>query len=973
MFVHGLAMKFQFPLLSLLTLAMSTAFAASDELATFYRGVNLAGPAIQMDGQAWLAGDDASIRIAGDAFENQAVPLIPRTDASRARMLRSSRWGGSLDVELLSTPDGWYQVFVYAWEDNRSEDFQLLINDQQVIERVSSGPAGSWHRLGPFPVEVKAGVIKVSTRGGAANLSGIEVWKGRGTLPPITPNGFATEPTSEQLAFFENKIRPLLVDHCYDCHSADAGELGGGLLLDSRKGIVVGGETEPPVIPNDPNQSLLIRAVTHRDTTLRMPPDEKLSDDEIESLRAWVTMGAPDPRDENTVQTYKDRTAIDWEAGRDFWSLRSITTPSLPVVQDADWPTSDLDYFILSRIEASGLAPSQDADKRTLIRRATFDLIGLPPTPPEIDAFVNDRSPDAFERLVDRLLSSRHYGERWGRYWLDVVRYSDTAGDNSDFPIPQMMRYRDWVIDAFNRDLPYDEFVRHQLAGDLLPYESSDDKFEKTIATGYIAGARRFGSRVDDYPQHLTIEDTIDNFGRTFLGASLNCARCHDHKFDPFSTEDYYAIYGIFHSTRYPWPGIELEQKQRDLVPLADEQTVRAAQAAKAEEQERLQDLAKQLETQRNEAPEGSDERKKIDKQWGQAKSNAEKHSKSPLAIEQAYAVCDAKTVEDSAVQIKGNPAKLGERVPRRFLSVLGGQPLRQNDSTSGRLQLAEWIVDPNNPLAMRVIVNRVWLNHFGKGLVPTPNDFGRQGKAPTHPALLDWLASTFRESGYSIKALHRTIMRSRTYQLSSQANDVVADQDPTNELLTAFPRRRLDAEAIRDTLLTLGGLIDLSPSGAHPFPPQSEWKFTQHNPFKAIYETNHRSVYLMTQRIQRHPFLAIFDGPDPSVSTPQRLTSTTPLQSLFFLNDPLVHDQANRFARRIIESSDDDDQRLSFAFLHALGREPNADEIKGTHTFLEQSRSDAAHELKADESDEAAWQAMVRVILRLNEFVYVD
>jgi len=976
-------MKSQTALLSILVLVTSmssagtssagTSSAASGDLATFYRGVNLAGPAIQMDGQVWLAGDDATVRIAGDAFENQAVPLVPKTDATRARMLRSSTWGGNLDVELLSVPAGWYQVFAYVWEDNHTEDFQLLVNSRHVIERFSSGPMGSWHRLGPFPVEVSSDAIKISARGGAANLSGIEVWAGRGPLPPIVPNGFVSNPTSEQVAFFESKIRPLLVDRCYDCHSADADELGGSLLLDSRKGIVVGGDTEPPVIPSDPDQSLIIRAVSYSDVKLRMPPDEKLSVDEIESLKAWIAMGAPDPRDENTVQTHKNRTAIDWVAGRDFWSLRPITMPNLPTVRNVQWPSSDLDRFILSRIESSGLEPTIDADKRTLIRRATFDLIGLPPTTTEIDAFINDSSPDSFAKLVDRLLSSRHYGERWGRYWLDVVRYSDTAGDNSDFPIPQMIRYRDWVIDAFNRDLPYDDFVQHQLAGDLLPYDSVDDKFEKTIATGYIASARRFGSRVDDYPQHLTIEDTLDNVGRAFLAATINCARCHDHKFDPLSNEDYYALYGIFQSTRYPWPGIELEQKQRDLIPLVDDDTARVAQDMKSTEEQRLSEIAELLETKRNETKEGSDERKEADKLWDDAKSTADMFSKTPLAFEQAYAVCDAKIIEDSALQIKGNPSKLGDVIPRRFLSVLGGQTLRPDDKTSGRLQLAQWIVDPNNPLAMRVIVNRIWLHHFGSGLVATPNDFGRQGKPPTHPELLDWLASTFRESGYSIKSLHRTIMLSHTYRLSSRLSDIAADQDPTNQSLTAFPRRRLDAEAIRDTVLSLGGSLDLSRPGVHPFPPQAEWKFTQHNPFKAVFASNHRSVYLMTQRTQRHPFLAIFDGPDPSVSTPQRLTSTTPIQSLYFLNDPVVHEQATLFARRIMDSSDNDAQRLSFAFRSALGREPRADEIKDSLAFLEQTRRGALSESENGESIETAWQAMVRVIFRLNEFVYVD
>lgn len=881
--------------------------AASQEEAKFYRGINLGGPSIEIDGRQWLAGDIPDVKVSGGgAFENQSVNLSPHTDEPRARMLRSSRWGGNLNVEVGGLVSGWYQVCIYVWEDNDPTTFRLTLSGQTVVDRFNSGSGGTWHRLGPFPVEVKEGKLLIEARDGDANLSGIELWAGQGPLPVTIPSGFVTDPTTEQLAFFESKIRPLLVDRCYECHSAEADELGGSLLLDSRKGVLVGGDTERPVIPGDPEHSLLIRAVTYKDPHLRMPPDDRLADDEIEALKAWVSMGMPDPRGEDTIAIHQERTAIDWEVARDFWSLRPVnSSQNPPAVKLSKWPRSDIDRYLLASMEARGLSPTTDADKVTLIRRATFDLIGLPPTPAEIDDFLNDSSASAFAKVVDRLLDSRHYGERWGRHWLDVVRYSDTAGDNSDFPIPQMVRYRDWVIDAFNRDLPYDEFVRQQLAGDLLPSHSEEERFQKVIATGYIANSRRFGSRVDDYPQHLTIEDTLDNLGRTFLASTINCARCHDHKFDPITAEDYYALYGIFHSTQYPWPGIELDQRQRDLVPLGDEF---------------------------------------------------------------AYAVQEGKRIEDAALQVKGNPAKLGPRVPRRFLTVLGGQTLNEQDSSSGRLQLAQWIVDPNNPLTMRVIVNRIWLNHFGKGLVPTPNDFGRQGKPPTHPELLDWLATEFKRSGYSIKSLHRTIMLSRVYQLSSKLSPEVADIDPTNDLLTAFPQRRLDAEAIRDTILMLGGSLDLSPADAHPFPEQSSWKFTQHNPFKAVYETNHRSVYLMTQRIQRHPFLAIFDGPDASASTAQRPTSTTPLQALYFLNDPGVHAQADRFAQRIMASSTSDAERTTFAFRHALGRDADAREAAAVLKFLQRAKQQTA-----PESDLAAWQAMVRVIFRLNEFIYVD
>ena len=955
-------------LLGLITCSVGV---AADPPATFVRGVNLAGPAVQIDGNAWIAGDDDSVVVRGNAFENQGVMLAPGTDAPRTMMIRSSSWGGTLDVELKDIPGGWYQVFVYQWEDNQTTDFQLLVNDTQVIDRYTTGGAGTWHRLGPFPVNVKGDTIKVSARGGDANLSGIEIWSGRGPLPVLLPTGFTDQPTGDQLAFFESKIRPLLVDRCYQCHSAESDELGGSLLLDSRRGLIVGGDTEPPIIVTDVNASLLIRAVAYRDPDLQMPPDEPLSDTEIADLKTWIAMGVPDPRSDDTIAQYKQRNEIDWDQAREFWSLRPLVKPSLPVVSDSSWPRGDLDRFTLAKMESMGLKPSADGNKESLIRRVTYDLIGLPASPEEIDAFVNDTSAGAFTGLVDRLLESPHYGERWGRYWLDVVRYSDTAGDNSDFPIPQMVKYRDWVIEAFNRDMPYDRFVTEQIAGDLMPADSIGDKHEKTIATGYLAGARRFGSRVDDYPHHLTIEDTIDNVGRAFMGATINCARCHDHKFDPFTTADYYALYGIFRSTRYPWPGIELEQKQRDLIPLVDENVVAQAISERKSAQELLDSVVKDAEHRRDQAAQGSNERASLDKEVELARNAAAKLAKTQLSIEQAYAVCDSTTIDDAAIQIKGNPSKLGDRVERRFLSVLGGETLDPSDHTSGRLQLANWITGENNPLTARVMVNRIWQQHFGNGIVQTSNDFGYQGKPPTNPALLDWLASEFRDSGYSIKSMHRRILLSRTYQLSSELSAEAADVDPANECLTAFPRRRLDADAIRDTLLTMGGTLNLTrPTGEHPFPPQSDWGFTQHNPFKAVYDTDHRSVYLMTQRIQRHPFLAIFDGADPSASTPQRGSSTTPLQSLYFLNDPVVHDQAARFADRILSSSADNEQRFAFAYRTALGRYPTDDETASAVVFLNQCRHAGDN---SPDAERAAWQALARVIFRLNEFIYVD
>lgn len=953
------------------TLIATDALAADPTAATFFRGINLHGPAVTIDGNQWEAGESPNLRCNGNAFDNQAITLKPATDPERAKMIRSSRWGREIDVDLLNIPAGNYQVCLYVWEDNDSTTFSVLVNDRKVLDRFASGPGGSWKRLGPWRARPVDGAIRVSARGGDANLSGVEVWTGSGPLPNPLESAFNSQPTDEELAFFENKIRPVLIKHCYECHSQDSKELGGNLLVDSRPGLIKGGDTEPPIVPGDPNGSLLIRAIRQTDPDLKMPPEGKLAAHEIADLERWVSIRAPDPRTSDTVAIRKPKSSIDWDKARDFWSLKPLVPPPVPLMKDKTWAANDVDRFVLAKIEGAGLHPAGDANKTTLLRRITYDLIGLPPTPAEIAEFEADTTDQAFHKVVERLLQSKQYGERWGRHWLDVVRYSDTAGDNSDFPIPQMYRYRNWVIDAFNRDLPYDQFVREQLAGDLLGGTPEESR-ERLIATGYIANARRFGSRVDDYPQHLTIEDTIDNLGRTFLGTTINCARCHNHKSDPLTADDYYGLYGIFSSTRYPWPGIELEQKQRDLIPLIPEAEAQRINQERKQKQGELDARVKQLEAEHKSAPE--DRKNELKKQIDEARKTAQQHANSPLPFELAYAVAESSKIDDVAIQQKGDPAKLGEIVPRHFLTVLNGARLPDEDRSSGRLQLANWIVDPSNPLTARVMANRIWLYHFGKGLVPTPNDFGRQGKAPANPELLDHLASQFIANGWSVKSMHRQIVLSRTYRLSGTRDEHSKEVDSTNQLLAAFPRNRLDAESIRDTLLQLGGQLDASPGGPHPFPPQSEWKFTQHHPFKAVYESNRRSVYLMTQRIQRHPYLAIFDGPDPSTSTPQRLNSTTPLQALYLLNDAFVHQQATGLEKRIRSERLTTPERIELAYLLILGRKPSTEDNEAATRFLKDIKQKlASTKVPDDQLESQSWQALIRAMFRLNEFVYID
>jgi hypothetical protein len=603
-----------------------------------------------------------------------------------------------------------------------------------------------------------------------------------------------------------------------------------------------------------------------------------------------ASVGRAEPPDANRTEA------------RQFWSFRPVKRPAIPAVKDSTWPLNPVDRFVRAEQERKGLLPVGDADRRTLIRRVTFDLTGLPPTPEEIEAFEKDESPDAHEKLIDRLLASPHYGERWGRHWLDVVRYADTAGNAPDFPVPQAHLYRDWVIEAFNDDTPYDRFLREQVAGDLISKEA-------IVATGYLAIHRRFGGTGS--PDHLEVEDLIDNLGRGVLGLSLACARCHDHKFDPVSQEDYYALAGIFQSTRFPFPGTEGMAKQQHFVTLGK----------------------------------GRD----------------------------AYAVGEGKPT-DAKIHKGGDPGRLGDAVLRGFPAILGGQTLPKEEMGSGRKQLAEWLTDPKNPLTARVMVNRIWLHLFGRGLVVTPNDFGTRGKPPTHPELLDYLASEFVEKKWSVKSLVRLIVLSRTYRLASVGRPEQAKTDPDNAFLWKHERRRLDAESIRDALLAVGGGLDRDSPGPHPFPKPESWNFSQHAPFEAVYESNRRSVYLMQQRLKRHPFLALFDGPDPNASTARRDHTTTPVQALFWVNDPFVHRQAERLAARVLKAGEKDIDRLTHLFRLALGRPPTGDETAQATEYLKQFAGGLDKSgVPTEERPAKAWASLARVVFATNEFLYID
>ena len=774
---------------------------------------------------------------------------------------------------------------------------------------------------------------------------------------------------SEQSAFFERHIRPLLVAKCYECHSSEAKQVEGQLLLDTREALQRGGESGPSIVPGDPEKSRLIRAVRYTDPLLQMPPDERLSQREIDRLVEWVRRGAPDPRIGASKLESQKAGPVNEEA-RQWWSFQPLQ--KLPVQQTVNdnWPQSDVDRFIFAKLTDHGFAPAPAADKRTLLRRVTFDLTGLPPTPAEIDAFLGDDSTAAFATVVDRLLASQRYGERWGRHWLDVVRYADTSGCNGDFPIVQAYQYRNYVIQSFNADKPYDQFIREQIAGDLLPANTDEQRFENVIATGYLALSRRFSSLNEEF--HLTLDDTVDNVGKAFLGLSISCARCHDHKFDPIPQADYYALYGIFQSTTYAFPGTEIYRHTQHMTPLVSAEQLQRELRQPLDAMASLDaDIFKTYSTmaELDTGPEKNLLKAKVKELQQQRDEMVRTLRKLPSA----YAAAEGETV-CAKIHIKGDPENLGPEVPRGFLQVLGGQRVPPNESGSGRRQLAEWLTDPANPLTARVIVNRIWLHHFGRGLVRTPDDFGTRGERPTHPELLDYLAQQLIANNWSLKSLHRLLLLSKTYQMASIENPTYYERDPDNRLLWTFNRRRLEAEEVRDAMLAISGSLDESMGGAHPFPPEVEWRYTQHKPFVDNYPTNRRSIYLMQPRIRPQPLLAIFDAADANAVTGLRQASTVAPQALFMLNSEFAHEQAALFADRMTREASKESERVTLAYRMAFGRPPATDELQEAEDYLRQvSQHIAEISIPEVEQTRAAWASFVRVLLSANAFFYVD
>lgn len=807
--------------------------------------------------------------------------------------------------------------------------------------------------------------------------------------------------------WFETRVRPVLIAKCVKCHGTD--KQSGGLRLDSHEAMIAGGDQGAGFVPGKPDESLLILAIRRTEESLKMPPDEALTKEEVEGLERWVRDGGVWPKSSTGGTTLQ---------ARKHWAFVPVEKPPVPA-DPSGWATDPLDRFIAAKWATGGLNPVAAADRRTLIRRATFDLIGLPPSPEEVDQYLGDTSPEAFEKVVDRLLASPYYGERWGRHWMDVARYADTAGDNADYPIPEVHLYRDYIIDSFNADKPYDRFVQEQLAGDLLATGEPEKRNELVVATGFIALSRRYATAPYEL-MHLTLEDTIDTVGRGLMGITFRCARCHDHKFDPVTMQDYYGLYGIFAGTKYPYAGSEefqsMNKPREGFIPLASTDEVNRADAAHRQSIQENESLlktfndtsewgAKLNEANRSlgqlnellwqaaeltlEAPPDDwqeqldriqKDREKFLKKRDQERRKLERDIKRlkqrglPDSIPAAYAVSEGMP-QDVPMQMKGEPAQPGPVTPRQVPHFIAGtEKISFPADQSGRLQLARWLTSREHPLFARVMVNRIWLEHFGKGLVGTPSNFGVRGEAPTHPELLDYLAATFMERGWSIKRLHREILLSKTWQLASNDSEMNARIDPGNRLYWRFDRRRLDAESLRDGMFLVAGQLDLTPPHKHPFPDEMPWNWTQHNPFRESYDSPHRSVYLMTQRLQRHPYLSLFDSPDTNSSSEKRTSATVPLQGLYLLNSPDLQRIGDGFSALIRQSSDADPQRLDWAYRRAYGRSPSPAEVDRGLGYLDR----VATEFPKTDTPPAdprrqAWNSLAKLLLTSNEFLYLD
>ncbi len=827
--------------------------------------------------------------------------------------------------------------------------------------------------------------------------------------------------------FFESKVRPVLIKRCYDCHSTEK-KTKGGLALDSRAGWQHGGDNGPAIIPGDLTKSLVIKAVRYLDKDFAMPPKSRLPADEVAILEEWVKRGAPDPRNGETAKAAKPKRTINLDEGRKFWAFQPVANPAAPAVKDSAWPKDPVDRFLLAKIEAKGLKPAGDADRHTWIRRVSLDLTGLPASADEVLAFSADKSEDAYAKVVDRLLSSPAYGERWARHWLDLTGYADMIGTSNEVFAEHAWRYRDYLIQAFNQDKPFDLFIKEQLAGDLMPSSSPEQRASQLVATGFLM----VGDLEIVNPDKAKMEtDHIDTqlikIGGAFLGMTMGCARCHDHKFDPVGLEDYYGMAGMLRSSPSSGKmvGFGVWSTIRS-VPLPESPTqIAERQKAEAEHAAKLADMkADQAKlTEENKAivaklaalekatpakpatpnekavpvattptPKPSPEHDALTKRRDEiaallkTKGSEIQHaeffkSKAP----KAFAMQDDAKPADMPIYVRGNPYATGAIVPRGALRVASWDKFPAIPAgQSGRLQLAEWIADRRNPLTARVTVNRLWQKLFGEGLVRSVDYFGERGERPSHPELLDHLATRFMADGWSQKHFLRGLVLSHTYRLTSANHAEGLSLDPENRLFWRMNRQRLEAEAIRDSLLKVSGELATKSGG-----PSLALEIIENTGALAAAGVNppsyHHRKSRPTQEFERTVYLPVmrngpssadkirsfFDFADPAGITGQRNQTVMPTQSLFLLNNDLVRKRAGSLAKQLIVAHADENARLEALWLRAWNRPITSEERTNARVFL-QEITPLLKTPRAPEALEAArWQELCHSLLASNAFIY--
>ncbi|MCP4846998.1 MAG: DUF1553 domain-containing protein [Verrucomicrobiaceae bacterium] len=800
------------------------------------------------------------------------------------------------------------------------------------------------------------------------------------------------EPSAEEVKFFESKIRPVLVESCYRCHSTDE-KIKGGLNLDNRAGIRHGGDSGPAVTPGNLNASLLWSAINWSDRDYEMPPKKKLPANVISDFREWIEMGAPDPRVSEKIVV---QTGIDIQEGKKFWAFQKPLKAQPPTVGNQEWPTSDIDYFVLAKLEENGLNPAGDAKPETLLRRLYFDLIGIPPSADDIERYAQAWKSDpeaAYRSEVERLLASGQFGERWGRHWLDVARYAESTGKEVNMSFPHAWRYRDYVIDSFNSDKPYDEFIKEQIAGDLLPIKDDDDWQENLIATGFLAiGPKGLNERS---PRQFALDladEQIDTTTQAILGLTVSCARCHDHKFDPIPTSDYYSLAGIFLSTKTYFGTVNAIQNRRgtkllelpvpDATPLSTVTTreISLLKQRVSDSEKRFSDMQVVAAQDRlaGRSSNAGQQLQRLRTSISQMNARLKSFDENGVAKSLAMGVQDQSSPVQPTVLVRGELERPAQKVDRGFPQVLCNEPVKLPDDSSGRLELAEWLSSTENPLTARVMVNRVWGHLYGNSIVTSPNNFGTTGQAPSHPELLDHLAVNFMKKGWSVKSLIRELVLTRSYRMSAEFNPSSFEKDPENSLQWRHSPKKIDAEALRDAILAASGNLDHSrPFGSdialagdtRVGGPRAPRGATTRNLSK-----NYRSVYLSTARDSLPEALALFDPADPNLVTGKREETNVPDQALYLMNNTFVIQQAEAMAKRLIAETDAPRERFTKAFLLCYGRPATKDEIEATMAFLQRFQITAgADSQNRQEINHLAFVSFCQSLLISAEFRYLN